>query len=582
MCALTHKTWHVVSLWKSLHLTEGARTRCIRVVVSRFPSWSTWFTLLPKPDVDMASTHGRWIKYVVLSAGRNNHFSFHVSVMSLKLQEYNSYRPFMARKSLENQYSNAHSIVTNTGTSEIDVQGKFCFDPELWRNVRFRLPDVPKEETGILRFDIASAPALNPDITGKTLLKSLVRSIRARRGEFWSYPQHFEYPSDTSSIPQTLRVSLKHFESIPQTLRVSLKHFELPQTLQYPSNTSSITLISLNVTQNSNTNARTQVQSTGLEHFILERDLMGPGWIRVVAPQTERLLQLVLLGSCGGRSKSDSEVEGRATRTTASGHGEFEDRARCQDQHTWVVMAVLWHIKCSHGRCDRERERVGSLHGRKTCCAVVCLLIFVLWRGSKRWDGHLEITKNVRDLCWVSRARVHRVDPDIIVGHNIYGFDLDVLLQNEVQQGRAMVQTRTSTSLTHAQECGRKQQYYSLLGQLARGRLVCDTYLAAKNIRETSYRLRNLAVLDSAWKTEGYSTVMFKYFVKTDLGTCDALRERLLSYIEIDVQTGGDSTDSSNHGSGWKCLESYVAFESITLSVHFNHVTHFRLRWRSI
>ena len=44
--------------------------------------------------------------------------------------------------------------------------------------------------------------------------------------------------------------------------------------------------------------------------------------------ETERLLQLVLLGSCGGRSKSDSESqEGRATRTTSCGHVvEFEDR----------------------------------------------------------------------------------------------------------------------------------------------------------------------------------------------------------------------------------------------------------------
>ena len=117
-------------------------------------------------------------------------------------------------------------------------------------------------------------------------------------------------------------------------------------------------------------------------------------------------------------------------------------------------------------------------------------------RGSKRWDGHLEITSNERSLLSFLVARVHRVDPDIIVGHNIYGFDLDVLLHrmksNKVAQWSKLGRLRLShmprsvdgnNGITH------------FLGQLARGRLVCDTYLAARElIRETSYRLRNLAV----------------------------------------------------------------------------------------
>ena len=42
-------------------------------------------------------------------------FLFHVSVMSLKLQEYHSCRSLIpSRKSLENQCSNAHLIATHT------------------------------------------------------------------------------------------------------------------------------------------------------------------------------------------------------------------------------------------------------------------------------------------------------------------------------------------------------------------------------------------------------------------------------------------------------------------------------------
>ena len=82
-------------------------------------------------------------------------------------------------------------------------RGKFSFRSRaVKKRYAFELPDVPKEETEYLEVRYpASAPALNPDITGKTFTKVF------------------------------------------------------------------------------------GTKSTGLEHFILERDLMGPGWIRVVAPQ---------------------------------------------------------------------------------------------------------------------------------------------------------------------------------------------------------------------------------------------------------------------------------------------------------
>ena len=165
--------------------------------------------------------------------------------------------------------------------------------------------------------------------------------------------------------------------------------------------------------------------------------------------------------------------------------------------HEVVMASALTHRGV---RTDAQTEDVNALDHftvvRPAVRGGMPLDLRAVSRGNKRWDGHLEITSNERSLLSFLVARVHRIDPDVIVGHNIYGFDLDVLLHrmktNKVSQWSKLGRLRLShmpksvdgnNGITH------------FLGQLARGRLVCDTYLAARElIRETSYRLRELAV----------------------------------------------------------------------------------------
>ena len=88
-----------------------------------------------------------------------------------------------------------------------------------------------------------------------------------------------------------------------------------------------------------------------------------------------------------------------------------------------------------------------------------------------------------------------QVDPDVLVGHNILGWDLDVLLARMTatgaQQWSRLGRLRRSTPPRVSLGASGRPTH---TGSLAVGRLVCDTYLAARElVRETTYTLEALA-----------------------------------------------------------------------------------------
>ncbi|KAG2209774.1 hypothetical protein INT47_001922 [Mucor saturninus] len=95
-------------------------------------------------------------------------------------------------------------------------------------------------------------------------------------------------------------------------------------------------------------------------------------------------------------------------------------------------------------------------------------------------------------------ARIHMCDPDIIVGHNFAGFDLDVLLHRmkalRVQHWHRLGRLkRTNWPKLQAGAGGAGDSTYQEK-LIMSGRLVCDTYLASKDlIRSKSYRMTDLA-----------------------------------------------------------------------------------------
>ena len=100
-----------------------------------------------------------------------------------------------------------------------------------------------------------------------------------------------------------------------------------------------------------------------------------------------------------------------------------------------------------------------------------------------------------RSLLNLLLAQLARIDPDVIVGHNITGFDLDVLLHrlqfHRTPNWSRIGRLRRTAMPRVGQGVGGRDQF---TGQLTPGRLVCDTYLAARElVRETTYALGALA-----------------------------------------------------------------------------------------
>ena len=86
-------------------------------------------------------------------------------------------------------------------------------------------------------------------------------------------------------------------------------------------------------------------------------------------------------------------------------------------------------------------------------------------------------------------------DPDVIVGHNAWGYDLEVLLsrcmENKVPAWSKIGRTRRSDFPKPSYFQGGKEW---AIAEVLTGRLVCDIYLSSKELlKETTYSLENLA-----------------------------------------------------------------------------------------
>ncbi|XP_069103569.1 DNA polymerase alpha catalytic subunit-like isoform X1 [Argopecten irradians] len=106
----------------------------------------------------------------------------------------------------------------------------------------------------------------------------------------------------------------------------------------------------------------------------------------------------------------------------------------------------------------------------------------------------METFPNERALLGYMLAKIHKIDPDVLVGHDIYGFDLDVLLHrinaNKIPHwsklGR-LKRTKMPKLSTHAGR-GFTDKYITC------GRLLCDVKISSRElIRSRSYDLTELA-----------------------------------------------------------------------------------------
>uniref|UniRef100_A0A2K6FDQ2 DNA polymerase n=1 Tax=Propithecus coquereli TaxID=379532 RepID=A0A2K6FDQ2_PROCO len=120
-----------------------------------------------------------------------------------------------------------------------------------------------------------------------------------------------------------------------------------------------------------------------------------------------------------------------------------------------------------------------------------CIFPYAFKEVIEKKNVKIEVAATERTLLGFFLAKVHKLDPDIIVGHNIYGFELEVLLQ------RINV-----CKVPHWSKIGRlKRANMPKLGgrsgfgerNATCGRMICDVEISAKElIRCKSYHLSEL------------------------------------------------------------------------------------------
>ncbi|KXS22075.1 hypothetical protein M427DRAFT_163586 [Gonapodya prolifera JEL478] len=111
----------------------------------------------------------------------------------------------------------------------------------------------------------------------------------------------------------------------------------------------------------------------------------------------------------------------------------------------------------------------------------------------------VEVCRNERGLLNFFIAQIGRHDPDVLVGHNFIGFDLDVLLHrmktHKVDHWSRLGRLRRTVWPKLQSGAGGTGDATFAERQVASGRLIVDTYLAAKeHVRSKSYSLTQLSL----------------------------------------------------------------------------------------
>uniref|UniRef100_A0A673AYZ4 DNA polymerase n=1 Tax=Sphaeramia orbicularis TaxID=375764 RepID=A0A673AYZ4_9TELE len=231
--------------------------------------------------------------------------------------------------------------------------------------------------------------------------------------------------------------------------------------------------------------------TSSLEHFLLSRKIKGPCWLDIKTPQL--MTQPV----------SWSKVEALALRSdlitvvkdlapppvTVMSISLKTVQNPKTHQNEIVSLAALVHYQFHMDKAPPQPPY--QTHFCVVSKPTDCIFPYDFKEAVRKKNGKVEIASTERTLLGFFLAKMHKIDPDVLVGHDIFGFDLEVLLQ------RINV-----CKVPHWSKIGRlrRANMPKLGGRSAFaeksatcGRLVCDVEISAKElIRCKSYHLTEL------------------------------------------------------------------------------------------
>ncbi|KAJ2061398.1 DNA-directed DNA polymerase alpha catalytic subunit pol1 [Coemansia sp. S146] len=245
---------------------------------------------------------------------------------------------------------------------------------------------------------------------------------------------------------------------------------------------------------------------SALELFLLKRRIMGPCWlevrgVRAVEPRDRlswcRAEYLVDDAKRVGVLSDGAIAEGRVARTPAltSMTLSLKTVMNHKDNANEVVaVSVLVHRDMSLDDATPAAQRQGEQTTVVRQLAGVPLPPDFTRAAQATRGMTVEVVKTEAALLNLLMALLQRTDPDILVAHNFYGFDLSVLLHRMRAlrvDGWSKLGRMRRTQWPRPQASGDSSWAER---QILAGRVVCDTYLASKDlIRAKSYSLSSLA-----------------------------------------------------------------------------------------
>ncbi|KAM8977106.1 DNA polymerase alpha catalytic subunit [Pelodytes ibericus] len=231
--------------------------------------------------------------------------------------------------------------------------------------------------------------------------------------------------------------------------------------------------------------------SLSLELFLISRKIKGPSWLEIKNPQLiSQPISWCKIEALASKPDLVNVVKHLSPPpiVVLSLSMKTIQNAKTH-QNEIVALAALVHHKFPLDKAPPQPPF--QTHFCVLSKPNDCIFPYDYKEAVKRKHAQIEIALTERTLLGFFLAKIHKIDPDIIVGHDIYGFDLEVLLQRinscKVPFWSKIGRLRRSVMPKLGGRSGFAER------NAACGRIICDVEISAKElIRCKSYHLSEL------------------------------------------------------------------------------------------
>ena len=246
-----------------------------------------------------------------------------------------------------------------------------------------------------------------------------------------------------------------------------------------------------------------------VENFIIKRQLMGPCWVRIQNPQP--------LNGAVSWCKLECRIDSPKQLTRLD--SILDDPTALPAPPPFVTLSIKLKTVVNPKTHKSEIVSVSAVCHKNVLLETasddtpkyLTQLSLIRPLASEGSNGVAQFPRDIDDAVHTGMPQLRREtnerallsrlltqigqwDPDVIVGHNIWGYDMEVILSRCLElkvPSWSRVGRRRRTELpSRAYFSSRKDM---AIAEATSGRLLCDTYLSAQELlRETTYSLSNL------------------------------------------------------------------------------------------